>query len=143
MNLQAFQEAVAARVRAIPLLAAVPVREEQVGNIVETLKADIDKTCLCVVVGTFSFDDEAPDASVCYGTARVSVSVYEDPEMNRASPGRPTFLSAAQEIAKALKLFRPDVEGAGALTSPKIGEAVAVDDGVVAVTVTLTMKAEL
>ena len=116
---------------------------EQVGNIVETLKADIDKTCFCVVVGTFSFDDEAPDARACYGTARVSVSVYEDPEMNRATPGRPTFLSAAQEIAKALKLFRPDVEGAGALTSPKIGEAVAVDDGVVAVTVTLTMKAEL
>ena len=117
MNLQAFQKAVAARVRDIPLLAAVPVREEQVGNIIETLKADIDKTSLCVVV--------------------------EDPEMNRAAPGRPTFLSAAQEIAKALKLFRPDVEGAGALTSPKIGEAIAVDDGVVAVTVTLTMKAEL
>ena len=48
-----------------------------------------------------------------------------------------------QEIAKALKLFRPDVDGAGTLTSPKIGEAEAVDDGIVAVTVTLTMKAEL
>ena len=46
MNLQAFQEAVAARVRDIPLLAAVPVREEQIGNILETLKADIDKTSL-------------------------------------------------------------------------------------------------
>ena len=63
--------------------------------------------------------------------------------MNRASPGRPTFLSAAQEIAKALKLFSPDVAGAGTLTSPKIGEPEAVGDGIVAVTVTLTMKAEL
>lgn len=143
MNLQAFQEAVAARVRAIPLLAAVPVREEQLGNVIETLQADIEKTCFCVVVGSLSFDDEAPDASTCYGTAKVSVSVFEDPEMNRRSPGRPTFLAAAQEIAKALKLFRPDVEGAGALTSPRIGEASAMGDGVVAVTVTLTMKAEL
>ena len=143
MNLQAFQEAVAARVRAIPLLAAVPVREEQLGNVLETLQDDIEKKCFCVVIGAISFDDEAPDAKTCYGTAKVSVSVFEDPEMNRSTPGRPTFLAAAQEVAKALRLFRPPVEGAGALTSPKIGEANAVGDGVVAVTVTLTMKAEL
>lgn len=143
MNLQAFQEAVASRVRAIPLLVAAPVREEQLGNVVETLRADLDKACFCVVVGSVSFDDEAPDARACYGTAKVVVSVFEDPELNRTTPGRPTFLAAAQEIAKALKLFRPDVEGAGALTSPKIGEANDIGDGVVAVTVTLTMKAEL
>lgn len=143
MDLQAFQEAVAAKIREIPILAGLPVREEQLGNIIETLQDDILKAKFCVVVGTASFEDEAPDASACYGTTKAVVSVFEDPEMNRREPGRPTFLSAAQAIAKALKLWRPNVPGAGALTSPRIGEANALGDGVVSVTVTLSMKTEL
>lgn len=143
MNLQRFQSAVAGRIRDIPLLKGVPVREEQLGNIIETIKADIDKTSFCVLVGTFSFVDEAADARQCYGTAEINILVYEDPELNRATPGRPTFLAAAVEIAKALKLFRPDIDGAGALTSPKIGEPMDLGDGVISVAVTLTMKAEL
>ena len=143
MKLQAFQDAVAARVREIPSFAGLPVREEQLGNIVETLNADIDKTSFCVVVGSIAFVDEAPDSRQCYGTASVAVTVFEDPELNRATPDRPTFLSAAVEIAKALKLFRPDIDGAGALTSPSIGEPMDLGDGVVSVTVKLSMKAEL
>ena len=143
MDLQAFQEKVAKRIREIPALGGLPVREEQIGNIVETLQSDVLKSRFCVVVGTATFDDEAPDSSVCYGATKVVVSVFEDPELNRRTPGRPTFLSAAQEIAKALKLFRPDVPGAGELTSPRIGEARDLGDGIVSVTVTLSMKAEL
>ena len=143
MDLQAFQEAVAAKIREIPLLDGLPVREEQLGNIIDTLQDDILKAKFCVVVGTASFEDEAPDASACYGTTKAVVSVFEDPEMNRREPGRPTFLAAAQAIAKALKLWRPDVPGAGALTSPRIGEANSLGDGVVSVTVTLSMKTEL
>ena len=143
MDLQAFQEAVAEKIREIPLLEGLPVREEQLGNIIDTLQDDILKTKFCVVVGTTSFDDEAPDSSTCYGTTKAVVSVFEDPEMNRREPGRPTFLSAAQAIAKALKLWRPRIPGAGALTSPRIGEAHSLGDGVVSVTVTLSMKTEL
>ena len=143
MNLQTFQAKIAERVRAIPLLAAVPVREEEMGNIVETLRADIEKTSFCVVVGTAGFTDEAPDASACYGAVRVAVTVFEDPELNRRAAGRPTFLNAAQEIAKALKLFRPDVPGAGCLTSPSISEPQDLGDGVVSVVVSLSTKATL
>jgi len=143
VNIQAFQDAVASRVRSIPAFEGLPVREEQLGNIIETLQADIDKTSFCVVVGSIAFDDEAPDSRQCYGTASVAVTVFEDPELNRSTADRPTFLSAAVEIAKALKLFRPDIDGAGALTSPRIGEPMDLGDGVVSVTVKLSMKAEL
>ena len=143
MDLQEFQEAVAAKIREIPLLAGLPVREEQLGNIIDTLQDDVLKAKFCIVVGTASFEDEAPDASACYGTTKAVISVFEDPEMNRREPGRPTFLSAAQAIAKALKLWRPRVPGAGALTSPRIGEAHDLGDGIVSVTVTLSMKTEL
>ena len=143
MDLQAFQEAVAAKIREIPLLDGLPVREEQLGNIIDTLQDDVLKAKFCVVVGTASFEDEAPDASACYGTTKAVISVFEDPEMNRRGTGRPTFLSAAQAVAKALKLWRPNVPGAGALTSPRIGEARDLGDGIVSVTVTLSMKTEL
>ena len=143
MDLQKLQESVAARIREIPLLAGLPVREEQLGNIVETLRDDLCKTRFCVVAGAPSFKDEAPDSSTCYGTATLAVSVFEDPELNRRVKGRPTFLMAAQAVAKALKLYRPDVPGAGHLTSPAIGEPNDLGAGVVSVTVTLTMKAEL
>ena len=143
MDLQTFQEAVAARIREIPLLAALPVREEQLGNIVENVQNDVLKNKFCVVVGAAGFTDEAPDATTCYGTVRIVVSVFEDPEMNRRSAGNPTFLNAAQEIAKALKLFKPNVQGAGSLTSPTISEPSDIGDGVVSVTVALTAKATL
>lgn len=143
MDLQKLQESVAARIRGIPLLAGLPVREEQLGDIVATTQNDLSKTRFCVVVGTATFSDESPDSSVCYGETRIAVSVFEDPEMNRARHGRPTFLEAAQAIAKALKLFRPDVPGAGHLTSPRIGDAQDLGDGVVSVLVTLAMKIEL
>ena len=143
MDLQKLQESVAARVRGIPLLAGRPVREEQLGNIIRTVQDDILKDRFCVVVGTATFDDEAPDASTCYGATQIVVSVFEDPEMNRTRHNSPTFLSAAQAIAKSLKLFRPDVHGAGHLTSPRIGKAQDLGDGVISVDVTLSMKIEL
>ena len=143
MDLQKLQESVAARIRAIPLLAGLPVREEQLGDIVAATQDDIYKTKFCVVVGTASFSDEAPDAQACYGETKIAVSVFEDPEMNRARQGRSTFLEAAQAIAKALKLFRPDVPGAGHLTSPRIGEAQDLGVGIISVVVTLSMKIEL
>ena len=142
MNLQSFQEAVAARIRKIPLLAGLPVREEQLGNIIENVQSDVLKDKFCIVVGAATYDDESPDSSTCYGGVRIVISVFEDPEMNRRG-GRPTFMNAAQEIAKALKLFRPDIKGAGTLTSPRISEPSDVGDGVVAVTVTLSSKVTL
>ena len=143
MDLQKLQESVAERIRGIPLLAGLPVREEQLGNIISTVQDDVEKDRFCVVVCTATFDDEAPDASSCYGTTRIVVTVFEDPELNRARRDGLTFLSAAQAIAKSLKLFRPDVPGAGHLTSPRIEEARDLGDGVISVNVTLSMKIEL
>ena len=140
MNLQTAQERIAARVREIPALAGLPVFEEQKGNIVENVQQGIAETSFCVVVGAMSFTDEAPDASICHGTATVAVSVFEDPFVNRQTEGRPTFMAAAQEVAKALKLFDT---GEGLLTSPKIADATDLGNGVVSVTVTLTTKTTL
>ncbi len=142
MDLQMFQEAVAKRIREIPLLAGLPVREEQLGNIIENVQNDVLKNKFCIVVGTATFDDESPDSSTCYGGTRIVISVFEDPEMNRRTR-RPTFTAAAQEIAKALKLFSPHIPGAGTLTSPSIGEPADLGDGVVSVTVTLSAKVTL
>ncbi|MGN0846828.1 MAG: hypothetical protein ACI4RA_05530 [Kiritimatiellia bacterium] len=140
MDLQELQSRVSARVREIPLLVGLPVFDEDRGNVVENVRQEIAKSSFCVVVGALSFTDEAPDASRCYGTARVAISVFEDPMLNRAGAGRPTFLAAAQEIARALKLFDT---GDGVLTSPAISAAENVGGGVVALTVTLSLKTTL
>lgn len=140
MDLQEFQERIAARVRGIPLLAGLPVFEEEKGNIVENVRQELAQTSFCVVVGAASFSDEAPDATLCHGTATVAVSVFEDPFVNRAVEGRPTFTAAAQAIAKALKLFDT---GEGMLTSPRIAAPEDLGNGVVTTTVTLTSKTTL
>lgn len=143
MNLQLLQEAVAAKVRLIPLLAGLPVREEQLGNIIETVQNDVLKTRFCVVVGSATFSDEAPDSATCYGLTRIEVSIFEDPEFNRAQKNRPTCLAAAQAIAQSLKLFRPDAAGAGVLTSPVISETKDLGEGIISLTVSLTAKISL
>lgn len=140
MELQAFQERIAARVRQIPLLAGLPVFEEEKGNVVENVRQELGRTSFCVVVGAASFSDEAPDSSLCHGTATVAVSVFEDPFVNRANEGRPTFTAAAQAVAKALKLFDT---GDGVLTSPRISDPDDLGGGCVSVTVTLTAKTTL
>jgi len=144
VNLQTLQEKVAERVRAIPLLASLPVVEEQKGSIIDAVQTAVEKDSFCVVVETATFSDEAPDSTVCYGTARIAVTVFEDPEMNRHNrSARPTAMNAAQEIAKALKLFRPDVPGTGHLTTPSIGAAQEVGEGVISITTTLSVKTTL
>ena len=143
MNLQSFQSALAEKIRSIPLLAGLAVREEELGNIIETVEQDILKDKFCVVIGTATYTDEAPDAFACYGTSRVTISIFEDPELNRVKSNRPTFLNAAQEIAKALKLFRPDIPGAGSLTSPAISSPRDLGDGVISVDVTFETRLTL
>ena len=140
MNLQTMQERVAARVREIPALAGLPVFEEHKGNIVEKVNQSIAETSFCVVVAAAGFSDEAPDSSTCYGTAAITVTVFEDPFVNRDIIGRPTFTAAAQEIAKALKLFDT---GDGHLTSPTISDPDDLGNGTVAVDIRLSVKTTL
>ena len=142
MNLKNFQTAIADKLRSVPELAAVPVREEDLGNIIETLKTDLAKDSMCIIVGLGDFKDEAPDSTVCYGEARVTVSVVEDPEMNRRKPGRATALLAAQSVANALKLFRPEVDGAGYLTSPTVSSP-AETGNFISITVSFITKIQL
>lgn len=140
MDLQEVQSRIAARVRAIPLLAGLPVFEEERGNVAESVNQEIPRSSFCVVVGGLAFTDEAPDSSACYGRATVAVDVFEDPLVNRATPGRATYLRAAQEIARALKLFDT---GDGLLTSPSISEPADLGGGVVSCTVRLDLRTTL
>lgn len=140
MELQELQRRISERVRAIPLLASLPVFEEDRGNVIENVQQEIARTSFCVVVGALSFTDEAPDASLCYGQATVAVTVFEDPLLNRANAGRPTFLMAAQAVARTLKLFDT---GDGVLTSPVLSRPLDLGDGVVSCTVKLTTKTTL
>jgi len=140
MNLQNLQTALARRVREIPLLKGLPVFEEEKGNVIAKIEEEIPRSFFCVVVGAVSFADKAPDAAVCYGEATVAVTVFEDPFLNRETPGKPSFLAAAQEIAKSLKLFDT---GDGVLTSPSISEPADVGGGVVAATVRFAVTVTL
>lgn len=140
MNLQALQAKIAEKVRNIPILKDLPIFEEEKGNIVAKIEEEVPRSNFCVVVGTVSFTDTAPDASICYGNSSVAISVIEDPFLNRETPNRPTFLSAAQEIAKSLKLYDT---GDGVLTSPSITEPADLGNGVVAVTVRFSITTTL
>ena len=140
MDLQELQTSIARRVREIPCLAGLPIFEEEMGNVIENVEQEIPRSSFCVVVGSLSFTDEAPDSSLCYGESAIVVSIFEDPLLNRESEGRPTYLRAAQEIAKALKLFNV---GDGTLTSPTISEPSDLGGGVISCTVRLKLKTTL
>ena len=140
MELQELQTRIARRVREIPCLAGLPIFEEEMGNVIENVQNEIPRTNFCVVVGSLAFTDEAPDSSLCYGESSITVTVFEDPMLNRETEGHPTYLKAAQEIAKALKLFD---SGDGTLTSPTISEPTDLGDGVISCTVRLKLKTTL
>lgn len=140
MDLQELQNRVAERIRSIECLASLPIFEEEKGNIIENVESEIPRTSFCVVIGSLAFTDEAPDSSLCYGRTTVTVTVFEDPFLNRETAGRPTYLQAAQAIAKSLKLFDT---GDGTLTSPTISEPQDLGGGVISCTVRLEIKTTL
>lgn len=140
MDLQELQNKVAERIRSIECLASLPIFEEEKGNIIEKVESEIPRSNFCVVIGSLTFTDEAPDSSLCYGRTTVTVTVFEDPFLNRETAGRPTYLQAAQAIAKSLKLFNT---GNGTLTSPVISEPQDLGDGVISATVRFEIKTTL
>lgn len=140
MDLQELQNRVAERIRSIECLASLPIFEEEKGNIIENVESEIPRTSFCVVIGSLAFTDEAPDSSLCYGRTTVTVTVFEDPFLNRETAGRPTYLQAAQAIAKSLKLFDT---GDGTLTSPTISEPQDLGGGVISCTVRLEIETTL
>lgn len=140
MDLQKLQTAVAGAVRQLPVLAGLPVFEEDKGNIVGNVQLEIAKTRFCVVVGSARFQDKAPDSSLCFGTVSVVVTVFEDPVVNRSKHNRPTYLQAAQAIAKALKLFDT---GDGILVTKSISPPTDLGDGSVACDVTCEVDTTL
>ena len=140
MDLQELQNKIAERIRSIECLAGLPVFEEEEGNIIENVETEIPRSNFCVVIGSFGFTDEAPDSRLCYGRSTITISIFEDPFLNRETSGRPTYLQAAQAIAKSLKHFDT---GDGTLTSPVISEPVDLGGGVISATVRFEIKTTL
>lgn len=140
MELQELQNRIAERIRAIPLFTGLPIFEEEKGNIIENVEQEIPRSNFCVVVGSITFTDEAPDSTLCYGRSSITVSIFEDPFLNRETAGHPTYLQAAQAVAKALKLFDT---GDGHLTSPSISEPQDLGGGVISCTVRFDIKTTL
>jgi len=140
MDLQHIQDAVAKGVKSIPLLANLPVFSEDVGNIVENVQREIAQTCFCVVVGSAQFTDKTPDSMLCHGTARIVITVFEAPHLNRAKSGRPTYLAAAQAIAKEMKLFDT---GEGLLVTKSISAPDDLGGGVVSCDVSFEIETTL
>ena len=140
MDLQELQNKVAERIRSIECLAGLPVFEEEEGNIIENVETEIPRSNFCVVIGSFGFTDEAPDSRLCYGRSTITISIFEDPFLNRETSGRPTYLQVAQAIAKSLKLFDT---GDRALTSPVISVPVDLGGGVISCTVKFEIKTTL
>lgn len=140
MDLQELQNKVAERVRSIDCLASLPIFEEEKGNIIENVESEIPRSNFCIVIGSVGFTDESPDSSLCYGRTTITISIFEDPLLNRETSGRPTYLQAAQAIAKSLKLFDT---GDGTLTSPVISEPQDLGGGVISATVRFEIKTTL
>ena len=140
MDLQRTVDAIVKGVSALPALAGLPVVAEDKGDVVKNVQAEIAKTSFCVVVGAAEFRDEAPDARACYGTAKVVVTVFEKPVVNRSTPGRPTFMSAAQSIARGMKLFDT---GEGLLVTKSISLPQDLGAGVVSCEVAFEVKTTL
>lgn len=105
MNLNTLVERAAKRVEEIPYLSGIPVIVEEKGDTANRLQVGIAKTKFAVIVGWNGFESGANSSRTVYGKARLVVSVYEQPVVNRKSEGVPTLLNAAQEIAKELNLF--------------------------------------
>ena len=140
MNLQKTVDAVVKGVAALPVLAGLPVIAEDRGDVVKNVQIAIAKTNFCVVVGAAEFRDEAPDAGTCYGTAKIDVTVFESPVKNRAVARRPTFMEAAQAIARGMKLYDT---GDGLLVTKSIERPLDLGDGSVSCLVTFEVKTTL
>lgn len=128
MNLNTLVERAAEAVAKIPYLAGMPVIVEEKGDTANRLNVAIGKTKFAVVVGWNGFESGANSSRTVYGKARIVVSVYEQPVVNRRVNGARTLLNAAQEIAKALNLFT--AEGGNApLVFRKITPVAELGDG--------------
>lgn len=132
MNLQQLQNTVAEAVRRIPLLAGLPILEEDKGNLVEELNAAVAKMKFAVVVGTATFSSEARSSKQITGTASVEIDVFEQPTLNRAKSNRPTAMCAAQEIARELNIIQC---GDGVLVFKSIDNAETIDEETICVPV--------
>jgi len=102
MDIETIVSEAAETIRLIPLLADVPVIEENRGDVDGEMKLKMAQQSVCVMVGWSGFTPTiqgptAPNGEI-FGSVTVVVSVFEKPVVNRATPGAPT----CQEIAKAV-----------------------------------------
>lgn len=128
MNLNTLVERTAEAVVKIPCLAGIPVIVEEKGDTANKLQMAIAKTKFAVIVGWNGFESGANSSKTVYGKARIVVSVYEQPVVNRKTEGAQTLLNAAQEIAKHLNLFSAD-GGNSPLVFRKITPVTELGDG--------------
>ena len=142
MNINELITRTSQRAKELPILAGVPVIDEDKGDVSNKLQSSVSKTKAAVIVGWDGFDADPTSSKTVFGTARVVVSVFEHPVVNRKGTGAPTALNMAQEIAKELNIFKAGPDAAP-LVFKKITPLNEIAGGVIACDVVFNVKAEL
>lgn len=120
----------------------VPVIAEDAGNVVAERDSAFARTHLAVAVGSPSFESSSPDSATIEGTARLAVTVYEQPSRNRVGQrlAGPTALEEAEAIACEIHHLAFD---GGVLVFRSIGGVERVDDRTIARTLNFDTIATL
>lgn len=142
MNLNDICEASAAELLRDEALEQVPVLVESKGDINQRLASDIAKRTLAIVVGWNGFNAESSSSKTIYGTANMTVSIFEQPILNRRREGALTILDAAKLSAQILNLFTPQA-GDSPLVFRRIGKIIEIDQSTIACDVEFEVKATL
>ena len=140
MTMQDMEKRIVAAIQTTKAFAGIPVFAVDIGDIVKNTEQAIAKNHFCITVDAANFTDEAPDSAVCYGTLKVEISIFEHVIMNRRGENSLTCSVAAQELCKRLKLFDT---GDGVLTNPAISSPNDLANGIIAQTLSFTMKTTL
>ena len=100
------------RIAEIPMTVGIPVIDEDKGNVSNKLAISMGKCRCAIVVGWNGFQSETTSSKTIIGEAKVVVSVFEKPTVNRADTVSPTALKLAQAIANEINLFVPGPDSA-------------------------------
>lgn len=142
MNLNDIVEASAEALKGVEELANVPIIVENKGDIANRLESSIAKKRVAIIVGWNGFNGDGNSSRTVFGSANLTVSVFEQPTINRMNAGAPTLLNMAREIAVALNLFKAG-DQASPLVFRRITRIQELDDKTIACDVEFDAKATL
>ena len=123
MRLSDVQKHIVDAINADEMLVAAGCRAciEDKGDAFAEVNAALEGVGICALVGVPSWKPESNAAKNAVGRTSFTVNVIEVPPVNRERPGYMTGLNAAERIAWALNLTKPDGPGGDVLALDPAG----------------------